>query len=180
MSSDIHGNAQYETFNRYDFLEQDDAGEWCWNDQFLFSCDTSAPLASNREAMWQETRMNLQTGAFGDPAQLPTLILFWTKMEMLHYPGASETRGYLEEELKKQQAQQQMAMQIQMAQQQAAVQAQHGAAAIRYRQADGTGRRAAGQTGRSTGLCRSETAAPGDSPCLILLIVSFIRYRPAS
>lgn len=68
--------------------------------------------------------MNLQTGAFGDPAQLPTLILFWTKMEMLHYPGASETRGYLEEELKKQQAQQQMAMQIQMAQQQAAVQAQ--------------------------------------------------------
>ncbi len=123
VSSDIHGNAQYETFNRYDFLEQDDAGEWCWNDQFLFSCDTSAPLASNREAMWQETRMNLQTGAFGDPAQLPTLILFWTKMEMLHYPGASETRGYLEEELKKQQAQQQMAMQIQMAQQQAAVQA---------------------------------------------------------
>ena len=124
VSSDIHGNAQYETFNRYDFLEQDDAGEWCWNDQFLFSCDTSAPLASNREAMWQETRMNLQTGAFGDPAQLPTLILFWTKMEMLHYPGASETRGYLEEELKKQQAQQQMAMQVQMAQQQAAVQAQ--------------------------------------------------------
>lgn len=124
VSSDIHGNAQYETFNRYDFLEQDDAGEWCWNDQFLFSCDTSAPLASNRETMWQETRMNLQTGAFGDPAQLPTLILFWTKMEMLHYPGASETRGYLEEELKKQQAQQQMAMQIQMAQQQAAVQAQ--------------------------------------------------------
>lgn len=123
VSSDIYGNAQYETFNRYDFLEQDDAGEWCWNDQFLFSCDTSAPLASNREAMWQETRMNLQTGAFGDPAQLPTLILFWTKMEMLHYPGASETRGYLEEELKKQQAQQQMAMQIQMAQQQAAVQA---------------------------------------------------------
>ena len=118
MSNDIHGNAQYETFNRYDFLEQDAAGEWCWNDQFLFSCDTSAPLASNREAMWQETRMNLQTGAFGDPAQIQTLILFWTKMELLHYPGAGETRAYLEEELHKQQLQQQMAMQMQMAQQQ--------------------------------------------------------------
>lgn len=103
VSNDIHGNTRYDTFNRYDFLEQDAAGEWCWNDQFLFSCDTSAPLASNREAMWQETRMNLQTGAFGDPSQLTTLILFWTKMELLHYPGAGETRAYLEEELRRQQ-----------------------------------------------------------------------------
>ena len=102
VSNDIHGNTRYDTFNRYDFLEQDAAGEWCWNDQFLFSCDTSAPLASNREAMWQETRMNLQTGAFGDPSQLQTLILFWTKMELLHYPGAGETRAYLEEELRRQ------------------------------------------------------------------------------
>jgi len=116
VSNDIHGNAQYDTFNRYDFLEKDAAGQWCWNDRFLFSCDTSAPLASNREAMWQETRMNLQTGAFGDPTNLQTLILFWSKMEMLHYPGAGETRAYLEEELKKQQAQQQMAAQIQQMQ----------------------------------------------------------------
>ena len=118
VSSDIHGNTQYQSFNRYDFLERDEAGEWWWNDQFLFSCDTSAPLASNREAMWQETRMNLQSGAFGDPTQLQTLILFWTKMELLHYPGAGETRAYLEEEMKRQQAQQQMM--AQMAAQQAA------------------------------------------------------------
>ena len=104
VSRDIHGNPQYDTFNRYDFLERDEAGEWYWNDQFLFSCDTSAPLASNREAMWQETRMNLQTGAFGDPQNLRTLILFWTKMELLHYPGAGETRAYLEEELRRQAA----------------------------------------------------------------------------
>lgn len=123
VSNDIHGNAQYDMFNRYDFLEQDAAGEWCWNDQFLFSCDTSAPLAANREAMWQETRMNLQTGAFGDPTSLPTLILFWSKMEMLHYPGAGETRAYLEEELQKQQAQQQIQMQLQQAQARAQQQA---------------------------------------------------------
>jgi len=127
VSNDIHGNAKYDTFNRYDFLEKDAAGEWCWNDQFLFSCDTSAPLASNREAMWQETRMNLQTGAFGDPASLQTLILFWTKMEMLHYPGAGETRSYLEEELQKQQAQQQMMQQLQMQMQARQQQAQQPA-----------------------------------------------------
>lgn len=117
ISSDDHGNPQYEEFNRYDFLEKDDAGEWAWNDQFLFSCDTSAPLASNREAMWQETRLNLQSGAFGDPTQINTLLLFWSKMEMLHYPGASETKSYLEEELQRQQQEQMMQMQMQQQQQ---------------------------------------------------------------
>mgnify|MGYP006916143719 CR=1 FL=1 len=91
------GETEYAEFNRYDFLERDEDGGYWWNDQFLFSCDTSEPLASNREAMWQETRMNLQTGAFGDPAQTDTLILFWTKMEELHYPGAGTTRKFLEE-----------------------------------------------------------------------------------
>lgn len=118
LCRDLHGNAEYREFNRFDFLEQDAAGEWCWNDQFLFSCDTSAPLASNREAMWQETRMNLQTGAFGDPAQLETLILFWSKMELLHYPGAGETRTYLEEALKKREEEKQQQMQLQQQQMQ--------------------------------------------------------------
>ena len=110
VSDDVHGNKEYKEFNRYDFLEQDAAGEWHWNDQFLFSCDTSAPLAANREAMWQETRMNLQTGAFGDPTNIKTLILFWTKMEQLHYPGAGDTRSYLEEELQRQMEMQQAQM----------------------------------------------------------------------
>lgn len=118
VSHDIQGNANYEEFNRYDFLEQDAAGEWAWVDDFLFSCDTSAPLANNREAMWQETRMNLQTGAFGDPSSLQTLILFWTKMEMLHYPGSGETKAYLEEQLQQQMQAQQLAMQQQVMQQQ--------------------------------------------------------------
>lgn len=48
--------------------------------------------------------MNLQTGAFGDPTNLQTLILFWTKMELLHYPGASDTRAFLEKQWQEQQA----------------------------------------------------------------------------
>ena len=58
--------------------------------------------------------MNLQTGAFGDPAQTETLILFWGKMEELHYPGAATTKKYLED--KAQREQMQMA-QMQMMQQ---------------------------------------------------------------
>lgn len=114
-SRDLEGNTIYEEFNRYDFLEQDEAGEWYWNDQFLFSCDVTAPLASNRDAMWQETRQNLQSGAFGDPTDPETLILFWTKMEMLHYPGAGETKRFLEEKLQKQQEAEQQAQMAQMA-----------------------------------------------------------------
>ncbi|MGM9626954.1 MAG: hypothetical protein ACI3V4_02520 [Faecousia sp.] len=118
---DSKGETIYAEFNRYDFLEQDSDGQWYWNDQFLFDCDTSTPLASNREAMWQETRQNLQTGAFGDPASTETLILFWGKMEMLHYPGAAATKKYLEEKLQREQAQAaQMQMALQAQQQQAA------------------------------------------------------------
>ena len=112
---DSRGETVYEEFNRYDFLEQDADGGWHWNDQFLFSCDTSAPLASNREAMWKETRQNLQTGAFGDPGQTETLILFWSKMEELHYPGAASTKKYLEEKLSREQQMQA----VQQAEQQA-------------------------------------------------------------
>ena len=116
---DNEGNTVFEEISRYDFLKQDEDGQFYWDDQFLFSCDTSAPLASNREAMWQETRMNLQTGAFGDPSSTETLILFWSKMEELHYPGAGSTKKYLEERLQREQQQaaqaQRMQIQLQMA-----------------------------------------------------------------
>lgn len=102
---DFKGETQYQEFDRYDFLEKDTDGNWYWNDQFLFSCDSSAPLASNREAMWQETRQNLQSGAFGDPSLTETLVLFWAKMEELHYPGAGSTKKFLEERLEKERQQ---------------------------------------------------------------------------
>ena len=60
--------------------------------------------------------MNLQTGAFGDPASVETLILFWGKMEELHYPGAAATKAYLEERMEREQQMRQM-QQMQMQQQ---------------------------------------------------------------
>ena len=64
--------------------------------------------------MWQETRNNLSSGAFGDPTNIDTLILFWSKMKLLHYPGASDTLQYLEDK-KQREAEMQMRAQ-QMAQ----------------------------------------------------------------
>lgn len=101
---DPNGDTVYDTFDRWDFLERDESGAYWWNDQFLFGCDTTAPLASNRERLWQETTSFLTAGAFGDPTQPETLIAYWRKMELLHYPGAAETRKTLEERAEEQRA----------------------------------------------------------------------------
>lgn len=107
---DDKGQTQFETFSRYDFLRRDDAGEYWWDDQFLFSCDASAPLANNREKMWETTTGLFTSGAFGNPSEIDTLILYWTKMESLSFPGAGDTRKLLEER-KQTQMQQMMQMQ---------------------------------------------------------------------
>lgn len=90
------GETVYDQFNKWDFLERDEAGDFWWNDLFLFSCDPTAPLASNRERMWQETTAMLQAGGFGNPTELETMVEYWRKMEVLHYPGAGETRANLQ------------------------------------------------------------------------------------
>lgn len=106
--SKADGDVEYSVFNKYDFLQKDAAGEWYWNDDFLFSVDNSSAMAGNREAMWQEIRMNLQTGAFGDPGNPETLILFWTMMAGQHYPFAKEIKEHLEQQKQTQEQMQQM------------------------------------------------------------------------
>ncbi len=117
----IDGSTTYSEFNKYDFLKQDAAGEWYWCDDFLFGVDNASSLAGNREAMWQEIRMNLQTGAFGDPNNIETLIMFWNMMAGQHYPFAAEVKEQLEQQ-KMQQIQQPMPMQQPQAQEAALLQ----------------------------------------------------------
>lgn len=105
--NNIDGSTTYSEFNKYDYLAQDAAGEWYWLDDFLFSVDNTSSLAGNRESMWQEIRMNLQTGAFGDPSDPETLIMFWEMMAGQHYPGAAEIRERLEKKRQEQLAQMQ-------------------------------------------------------------------------
>lgn len=109
------GQKEYKAFNRWDFLRVDDDGKPYWNDEFLFSCDTSAPLASNREQMWTEMRAQRQEGAFGDPGSLDSLILYWGMMEQLHYPMAGSIKADLQEQKQRQEAMQAQMMQAQMA-----------------------------------------------------------------
>lgn len=118
ISKDDTGENKYDYFDRHDFLEQTADGGWRYVDDFIFSTDDASALAVNRQNMWQELTSQLQAGAFGDPTNLNTLILYWTSMEQEHYPGASEKKQYIKEQLAAQQeAMQQQAMQQAMLQQ---------------------------------------------------------------
>lgn len=113
---DQRGNKVYGKFDRYDFLKQDAAGQWYYNDAYLFSVDSSAGLASDREAMWQETRKNYQSGTFGQVGSPDSLVLFWTLMEELHYPKATEIKTLVLDQIQQasqKQAQQMAQMQMQ-------------------------------------------------------------------
>ena len=94
--SDENGQTKYLVFDRHDFLYQDEAGEWKYNTDFLFSCDSAAPLATDRQALWKEARMNFQQGAMGPVNEISSLLRFWTQMEKLHYPMASDMRSSFE------------------------------------------------------------------------------------
>ena len=48
--------------------------------------------------------MNFESGALGNPAELSTLVRFWSQMEVLHYPMAESIKKDLQEELEKQNA----------------------------------------------------------------------------
>lgn len=135
-AKDNRGHWQYGEFNKYLFLKQDAAGEWYYEDRFTFSCDASGSLANNREAMWQETRMNYQQGAFGDPGSPRARLQFWTLMETLHYPMAAALKAMTEEEVamqEQQMAMQQQQQQMMMAQQQ---QAEQQSVALKQRELD--------------------------------------------
>ncbi len=99
VTHDRDGHICYRQFNRWDFLEQDAAGNYYWNDQFIFGCDTAAPLAQDRAAMWQETRMYFTQGAYGNPQDPKVRAFFWGVMEQLHYPGAAHARDAAEKEM---------------------------------------------------------------------------------
>lgn len=97
ISEDDKGKHSYDVFDRYEFLEKDAAGNYVWNDDFLFEADLNTPLATNRGAMWKENLAHFQMGAFGNPQDINTLIQLWDKQEKAHYPGASETKQFFQQ-----------------------------------------------------------------------------------
>lgn len=114
---DAQGRTQNRMFNRYDFIERDEAGEWYYNDEYLFSADASIDVDKQRELIWEENRKNFQQGAYGNPQLPQSLLIFWQNMEQAHYPWAHENVERIRDEIARQQQLEQLQAQAQGLQQ---------------------------------------------------------------
>ena len=108
--SGVNGEQEYDLLDKRDFVKQDAAGEYYWNDEFLFETDPTSTMMANREAMWQQIDMKLQSGAFGQLGSLETMRLYWSLMEKNHYPNAGDVLSQIEMMLAEQQQMAQMPM----------------------------------------------------------------------
>lgn len=101
---DAMGRLQDVSFNRYDFIERDMTdGTYYYDTGYTFSADASADVEKNREFLWSENLKNLQMGAYGDPAQPQTLLIYWLNMQSAHYPYARDNVVRIQEEIRRMQ-----------------------------------------------------------------------------
>ena len=114
------GSTSYSELNRHEFLKMDAAGEFYWNDEFIFETDPTSTLMANREAMWSQTDQKLQSQAFGPLGDLNTLKTYWTFMKANGYPNAGMALESVLERIQTVEEQQQMQAQMQAEQAQAA------------------------------------------------------------
>ena len=110
---DENGKMQYQMFDKRMFIDRDEEGKYYYDDEFIFDTDESSTLANNRQLMWQETRNNFTSGAYGDPRDVSTIVMYWQMMNSLHYPGAKQALIYATERLEQQQQAAQMQQQAQ-------------------------------------------------------------------
>ena len=90
------GEQMFDILDKRDFVKQDNAGEYYWNDEFMFETDPTSTMMANREAMWQQIDMKLQSGAFGQLGSLETMRLYWSLMEKNHYPNAGDVLSQID------------------------------------------------------------------------------------
>jgi len=101
------GEQQFDILDKKDFIQQDVAGQYYWNDEFMFETDPTSTMMANREAMWQQIDMKLQSGAFGQLGSLETMRLYWSLMEKNHYPNAGDVLSQIDLMMQEQQMMQQ-------------------------------------------------------------------------
>ena len=91
----MEGQEEFKVYdNRLFLVNKDD--KYFYDDEYTFDIDMSATLENDRQTMWEETRLNFSSGAYGNPQELETIKMFWQTMNKLSYPGAKEALEYIE------------------------------------------------------------------------------------
>lgn len=106
-----NGETEYGHFDKSMFVKFDDAGDPYWNDEFLFTIDPTSTLLTNREALWNQSDLKLQSGAYGPLGALTTMRLYWLELARNGYPHAGEILAEVERMLAEQNEQQALMLQ---------------------------------------------------------------------
>ena len=114
--SGTNGEVEFTSFDIRNFVKFDSANKPYWNDEFIFDVDPTSTLLTNREAMWNQADLKLQSGAFGQLGDLETNYLYWLEQERNGYPNAGEIKKNIEERLAERKAQEQAMAQMQQMQ----------------------------------------------------------------
>lgn len=96
------GEEEFSHFDKTEFIKFDATGEPYWNDEFIFDIDPTSTLLTNREAMWNQADLKLQSGAFGPLGDLETNYLYWLEQERNGYPNAGEILSVIAQRLEEQ------------------------------------------------------------------------------
>lgn len=93
---DTFGKMHFTEFNRYDFIEQDNNGNYYYDDSYLFTVDTNADAQYQSEILWEINLTNLERGTLGDKESPTTLMRYWQLQDKAHFPYARENVEYFQ------------------------------------------------------------------------------------
>ena len=91
---DGFGEIKDQRFDKRDFIEMGEDGEYRYFDRLVFTVDTDLFEEYQREAIWEKNLENLRSGTLGDTAKPATLLRYWQLQQKAHYPNAKENVEY--------------------------------------------------------------------------------------
>lgn len=112
-TTDERGQEIEKVFNRYDFLDQDENGNWYYDDDFIFSIDPTGSVFSSKQFQLEDMRQDMGLGMYGDPADPNTKLMYWKNKANLGYPNSKVMVAYWQDIVTKQEQEAMMMQQMQ-------------------------------------------------------------------
>ncbi len=103
-SQNDEGEEEEIIFNRYDFLEQDEFGNWYYNDEFTITVDAQGNAQENRQHVIETMDKDFASGLYGNPTELENILSLWKDRESMGYPNAKRQVSRIARKLEEQKA----------------------------------------------------------------------------